>query len=253
MKPKVTFQRIITCLKEERQMKEKVGNLLGVFLFVGANGVGKTTTVAKACFLLKQSNYKVAVVAADTFRAGAETQLREKVCLEPELSDVVCYGKELGKNSATIIYQSIQFAKQTQCQFLLCDLAGRVENRSDLLQELTKVRSVVEKNLGCQPVIFFVADATHGKFCLQQVKKFQAALKATNRFSKLQNTKQKKFLKDVLFSGLVLTKTDSFSRAGFVLPIKLETKLDVLFVGNGEKITDLKTFNAKRYLLNLTS
>lgn len=251
IKPKLTFQKIIYNL-ENNTLRQKKNSLLGVFLFVGANGVGKTTTVAKVCFSLKKNNYQVAVVAADTFRAGAETQLREKISSVPEISSVVCYGSELGKNSATIIYKSIQFALQKQTQFLLCDLAGRTENRSDLLKELTKVRSVVEK-LGFKPVIFFITDATHGKFSLQQVKRFKEALELTTNSKLKKDSVKKKFFNDKFVSGLVLTKTDSFSCGGFVFPIKLKLKIDVLLVGNGEKITDLKTFNVEKYLLDLTS
>ncbi|SDB88340.1 signal recognition particle-docking protein FtsY [Pelagirhabdus alkalitolerans] len=200
---------------------------LSVFLFVGVNGVGKTTSIGKLAYQLKQEGKKVVLVAGDTFRAGAIEQLSawgERVGV-----DVIKHGE--GSDPAAVIYDGIQAAKSRKADVLLCDTAGRLQNKVNLMNELSKVKRVIEREIPNAPHdVLLVLDATTGQNALSQAKTFSEAT-------------------DV--SGIVLTKLDGTAKGGIVLAIRKQLDIPVKFVGLGEKMTDLEAFDPNAFVYGL--
>ncbi|MDC3412916.1 signal recognition particle-docking protein FtsY [Aquibacillus sp. 3ASR75-11] len=200
---------------------------LTVMLFVGVNGVGKTTTIGKVAHKLKQSGKKVVLAAGDTFRAGAIEQLEawgERVGVEVVKNNA-------GSDPASVIFDGIQAAKSRQADVLLCDTAGRLQNKVNLMNELSKVKRVIEREIpGAPHEVLLVLDATTGQNAMSQAKTFSDATNVT---------------------GIVLTKLDGTAKGGIVLRIRNELHLPVKFVGLGEKLSDLETFNAQAFVYGL--
>ena len=202
---------------------------LSVFLFVGVNGVGKTTTIAKIAHKLKKEGKKVIIAAADTFRAGATEQLSvwgERVGCE------VVTGKE-GADPSSVIYEAIQVAKAKKYDVLLCDTAGRLQTKVNLMKELEKMKKVISREVeGAPQDTLLVVDATTGQNGLSQAKAF---IEATD------------------VSGVVLTKLDGTAKGGIVLAIRDKYNIPIKFVCLGEKLEDIEYFDIENYVYGLFS
>lgn len=202
---------------------------LTVILFVGVNGVGKTTTIGKLAHKFKSEGKTVMLAAGDTFRAGAIDQLEvwgDRVGVE-----VIKQGE--GSDPAAVMYDAIVAAKARKADILICDTAGRLQNKVNLMKELEKVKRVIEREIpGAPHEVLLALDATTGQNALIQAKTFK---EATN------------------VSGIVLTKLDGTAKGGIVLAIKNELNIPVKFVGLGEKMDDLQEFDAKNYVYGLFS
>lgn len=198
-----------------------------VLLFVGVNGVGKTTSVGKIGYQLAQEGNKVLLAAADTFRAGAVEQLN---VWGERLNIPVVTGKENG-DPAAVVYDAIKRANEEQYDYLLVDTAGRLQTKHHLMEELTKIKRIIERENpnGVQEVLLAL-DATTGQNALVQAKQFNEATEIT---------------------GLVLTKLDGTAKGGVVLSIRYELDIPVKYIGLGEKATDLQKFDAETYMYNL--
>ena len=193
-----------------------------VVLLVGVNGVGKTTTLGKFARFLLKAGRSVVVAAADTFRAAAVEQV--SVWAERAGAEVVRPEKD-GQDPASVAYQAVARAQQEGIDIVLVDTAGRLHTKTGLMDELSKIRRVVEK---IQPVseVLLVLDATTGQNGLQQAEAF---------------------LEQAGVTGLVITKLDGSARAGFVLGVQDKTGLPVKLIGEGEGIDDLRGFSARRF------
>ncbi len=200
---------------------------LTVVLFVGVNGVGKTTSIGKIAHKLKTEGKKVLLAAGDTFRAGAIEQLEvwgDRVGVE-----TIKQGE--GSDPAAVMYDAVQAAKARKVDVLLCDTAGRLQNKVNLMKELEKVRNVIAREVpGAPHEVLLVIDATTGQNGLVQAKTFS---EATN------------------VSGIVLTKLDGTAKGGIVLAIRNELKVPVKFVGLGEQMDDLQPFQAEQFVYGL--
>jgi fused signal recognition particle receptor len=200
---------------------------LTVILFVGVNGVGKTTTIGKLAHKYISEGRTVLLAAGDTFRAGAIEQL--EVWGERVGADVIKQAE--GSDPAAVMYDAIQSAKARNAEILLCDTAGRLQNKVNLMKELEKVKRVIEREVpGAPHEVLLVLDATTGQNALIQAKTFK---EATN------------------VSGIVLSKLDGTAKGGIVLAIRNELKIPVKLVGLGEKMDDLQEFDAEKYVYGL--
>ncbi len=199
-----------------------------VILLVGVNGSGKTTTCAKLAKKYKEEGKKVAVVAADTFRAGAVDQLKQWA----DHLGVPCVYKENQKDPSSILVDGCRYAKENNIDVLLCDTAGRLQNKDHLMSELAKMRRVVAKEIqGAPHHVWLVLDSTTGQNGLSQAKLFQEA---------------------TAVSGLILTKMDGTAKGGIILAIKNSLNLPVHFIGLGEKEDDLKVFDLSLYIYSIS-
>lgn len=202
-------------------------NGLTVILFVGVNGVGKTTTIGKLAYKFKNEGKKVLLAAGDTFRAGAIEQL--EVWGERVGADVIKQSE--GSDPAAVMFDAIQAAKSRKADILLCDTAGRLQNKVNLMKELEKVKRVIEREVpGAPHEVLLVLDATTGQNALIQAKTFKETTNVT---------------------GIVLSKLDGTAKGGIVLAIRNELKIPVKLVGLGEKMDDLQEFDAEQYVYGL--
>ena len=197
-----------------------------VILFVGVNGVGKTTTIGKIAYKLKKEGKKVLLVAGDTFRAGAVEQIKEwgiKTNCE------VCYKDT--KDAASVIYDGLEKAKNENYDVVLIDTAGRLQNKVNLMNELEKINKVIGKIIPNAPhEVLLVIDATSGQNGISQAKSFKEITNIT---------------------GIVLTKLDGTAKGGIVLAIKEKVGIPVKFIGLGEKEENLKVFDIEKYIYGL--
>jgi len=202
-------------------------NGLTVILFVGVNGVGKTTTIGKLAYKFKQEGKKVLLAAGDTFRAGAIDQL--EVWGKRVGVDVIKQNE--GSDPAAVMYDAIQAARSRKVDILLCDTAGRLQNKVNLMKELEKVKRVIEREIpGAPHEVLLVLDATTGQNAMIQAKQFKEATDVT---------------------GIVLTKLDGTAKGGIVIAIRKELNIPVKFVGLGEKMDDLQPFDLEQYIYGL--
>ena len=198
-----------------------------VILFVGVNGVGKTTTIGKLASKFKQEGKKVLLAAADTFRAGAIEQLQEwgkrdgvEVVALPEKSD-----------PSAVVFDAIKKVKSEDYDVLLVDTAGRLQNKVNLMNELGKMKRVITREIPDAPhEVLLVLDATTGQNAMNQAKSFKDVTDVT---------------------GIVLTKMDSTAKGGIVLAIRDELHLPVKFIGFGEQVNDLRIFDSENFIYNL--
>ena len=198
-----------------------------VILFVGVNGVGKTTTIAKLASKLKKEKKSVLLVAADTFRAGAVEQLKQwgKRIDCPVISD------ENTTDPASVVYKGLEYAKNNDYDVVLIDTAGRLQNKVNLMKELEKINNVGEKIIpGAPHETFLVIDATTGQNGISQAKAFKEITNLT---------------------GIILTKLDGTAKGGIVLAIKDEVGVPVRYIGLGESADDLQTFDIEKYIYGL--
>ncbi|MDD2575524.1 MAG: signal recognition particle-docking protein FtsY [Acholeplasmataceae bacterium] len=204
------------------------GNL-NVYMFVGVNGTGKTTSIGKLAYKLKDDGNKVLLIAADTFRAGAIEQLD----VWAKRANVSIFNKEAGTDPSSVIYDGLMMAKNESYDVVLIDTAGRLHNKVSLMNELSKMRRVIDKVTGKGPEeTLLVIDATTGQNGIKQAEIFKEATDVT---------------------GVILTKLDGTAKGGIVLAIKNLYQLPIKFVGLGEKITDLVIFDIEAYIYGLFS
>ena len=197
---------------------------LSVFLFVGVNGVGKTTTIAKIAYRLKKEGKKILLAAGDTFRAGAVDQL--EVWAQRVGVDIVI--KKGATDPSSVIFEAIQKAKKEQYDILLCDTAGRLQNKVNLMNELEKMNRVIAREVeGAPQETLLIIDATTGQNGLSQAEAF---MEVTN------------------ITGVILTKLDGTSKGGIVLAIRDKYNLPIKMVGLGEKMEDLEYFDLEDYI-----
>jgi len=197
-----------------------------VILFVGVNGVGKTTTIGKVANKLKNEGKKVMLVAGDTFRAGAIQQIEEW----GERADVLVVSNN-SSDPSSVMYDAIDLAIEDEYDVVLIDTAGRLQNKDNLMNELAKINRVIKKLLPSAPhETMLVVDATTGQNGISQAKSFKEITDIT---------------------GIVLTKLDGTAKGGIVLAIKEEVNIPVKFVGLGEGIDELEPFDIEKYIYGL--
>lgn len=195
-----------------------------VILVVGVNGVGKTTSIGKMANRLKQDGKKVVVAAADTFRAAAVEQL--EIWANRAGCDIV--KREEGVDPASVVFDAIKVAKEKDADVLICDTAGRLHNKKYLMDELIKIKKVIDKELpDASKEVLMVLDATTGQNAISQVKAFKGTVDIT---------------------GLILTKLDGTAKGGVVIGIVNENKMPVKFIGIGEKIDDMEIFSSDDFV-----
>ncbi|MCR3906522.1 MAG: signal recognition particle-docking protein FtsY [Tenericutes bacterium] len=200
---------------------------VNVYLFVGVNGVGKTTTIGKMAKQLKDEGKKVMMVAGDTFRAGAINQLVEW----GKRSDTFVFTKEAGSDPSSVIYDALVIAIKDQYDVVLCDTAGRLQTKVNLMAELSKMKRVIQKTLPNAPQeTLLIIDATTGQNGMRQAEVFKDATDVT---------------------GIILTKLDGTAKGGIVLAIRHLYDLPIKYVGLGEKIDDLVMFDIEQYIYGL--
>lgn len=221
----VLSEKLIELLRGDEENDLRMNpNGLTVILFVGVNGVGKTTTIGKLAHRFKQEGKSVLMAAGDTFRAGAIEQL--EVWGQRVGVDVVKH--QAGSDPAAVMFDAVQAAKQRGVDVLLCDTAGRLQNKSNLMEELNKIFRVIQREVPDAPhEVLMVLDATTGQNALSQAKLFGAKSGVT---------------------GLVLTKLDGTAKGGIVIAIRQELNLPVKLVGLGEKMDDLQTFDSEQFV-----
>ncbi len=195
-----------------------------VILVVGVNGVGKTTSIGKMANRLRLDGKKVVVAAADTFRAAAVEQL--EIWANRASCDLV--KKDEGTDPASVVYDAIKITKEKNADVLICDTAGRLHNKKYLMDELMKIKKVIDKELpDASKEILMVLDATTGQNAIEQVKAFKETVDIT---------------------GLVLTKLDGTAKGGVVIGIVSENNMPVKFIGVGEQIDDMEVFNSEDFV-----
>lgn len=191
-----------------------------VILVIGVNGVGKTTTIGKIAAMLVKEKKKVILGAADTFRAAAIEQL--EVWAQRAGADLIKQSE--GSDPASVVFDSIAAAKARGADVVICDTAGRLHNKKNLMQELAKINRVIDRELpDADKEVLLVLDATTGQNAVNQAREFKNAAGIT---------------------GIVLTKLDGTARGGVVLAVKEDLGLPVKFIGVGEQVDDLQPFNA---------
>lgn len=195
-----------------------------VIMVIGVNGAGKTTTIGKMCHQFKDDGKKVIVAAADTFRAAAIDQLQ--VWTDRSGVDLVKHSE--GSDPASVVYDAIAAAKARDCDILICDTAGRLHNKKNLMDELAKMNRIIEREAPeSSKEILLVLDATTGQNAVNQARLFKEVAPIT---------------------GIVLTKLDGTAKGGIVISIKNELGIPVKLIGVGEKIDDLQPFNSHDFV-----
>ncbi len=202
-------------------------NGLTIILFVGVNGTGKTTTIGKLAYKIKQEGKTVMLAAGDTFRAGAINQLK----VFGERVGVPVVSKEAGSDPASVIFEAINQAKKDKIDVLLIDTAGRLQNKKNLMNELSKINRIIKRENNSEIFeTYLVIDATTGQNGLSQAKIFSEATDVT---------------------GIILTKLDGTAKGGIVLAIRNKLGIPISFVGLGEKLEDLEYFDIENYIYGL--
>lgn len=213
----------ITDILVEGAEEEFIISAPTVILVIGVNGVGKTTTIGKLAANYKSEGKSVLLAAADTFRAAAIDQL--KIWGERSKIDVICH--EENSDPAAVVFDAVNAAKSRKTDILICDTAGRLHNKKNLMEELKKIAKVISREYPeAVTEVFLVLDATTGQNALQQAKLFNEVADIT---------------------GLVLTKLDGTAKGGIVIAIKNELNIPVRYIGVGEGISDLQIFNPAEF------
>lgn len=218
-------------LREEmKSMLSELDNSLNiettpsVILVVGVNGVGKTTSIGKIANKLQKQGKKVMLAAADTFRAAAVEQL--EIWANRVGCDIV--KKEEGADPASVVFDAIKQAKANNVDVLICDTAGRLHNKKNLMDELSKINKIIDRELpNSSKETLLVIDGTTGQNSISQTKAFKEIVNIT---------------------GIVLTKLDGTAKGGVVIGISNENKIPVKFIGVGEQIDDMEEFNAEEFI-----
>ena len=221
---KQALKDVIREILDREDSSLKLETTPSVILVVGVNGVGKTTSIGKMANRLKKGGKKVIVAAADTFRAAAVEQL--EVWANRAGCDIV--KKEEGSDPASVVYDAIAIANEINADVLICDTAGRLHNKKYLMDELEKIKKVIDRELpNASKEILLVLDATTGQNAIMQVKAFKETVDIT---------------------GLVLTKLDGTAKGGATIGIVEENNLPIKFIGVGEQIDDMEIFNSNDFV-----
>ena len=198
-------------------------NKPSVILIAGVNGVGKTTTIGKLGKILGQNNKKIALGAADTFRAAAVAQL--EVWAKKINADII--KSDEGADPASVAYKALEYSKKNNFDYLLIDTAGRLQNKKNLMDEFKKITKVVKKlDLNAPHETFLILDATTGQSAINQVEEFKKITQIT---------------------GIIMTKLDGTAKGGILLAIGRKFKLPIIALGLGEKVDDLQAFNSEYF------
>ena len=225
--PQACKQLLADTIKEQMRVEEDAydfENKKSVVLFIGVNGVGKTTSVGKLSHQLKDSGKKVLLAAADTFRAGAIDQLKE---WSNRAGVEIIAGQE-GADPASIVYDAVAAAKARKIDLLLCDTAGRLHNKKNLMAELHKIYKIIENEYADAHLeTFIVVDGTTGQNALVQARQFSEVTDIT---------------------GVILTKLDGTAKGGIAIAIQSELGIPVKYIGIGEGIEDLQKFDADAFV-----
>ena len=194
-----------------------------VFLVVGVNGVGKTTTIGKLASLYRKQGKKVLVAAGDTFRAAAGEQL--EIWSKRAEVPIVRHGE--GADPAAVVFDAIQSAKSRKTDVLLCDTAGRLHNKKNLMNELNKINRIIDREFTeAHKEVLLVVDATTGQNAIAQASLFKETVGVT---------------------GIALTKLDGTAKGGVIIAVKAQLGIPIYFVGVGEQVDDLQPFNAREF------
>lgn len=220
-------QLLIDSIKEQMSIGDtayEFENRISVVLVIGVNGVGKTTTVGKLAGKLREEGKKVVLAAADTFRAAAGEQLTEWA----RRADAYMIGGQEGADPAAIVYDAVQAAKARKADVLLCDTAGRLHNKKNLMEELKKINRIIDREYPeAYRETLVVLDGTTGQNALAQAKEFKEAADIT---------------------GIVLTKLDGTAKGGIAVAIQAELGIPVKYIGVGEHIEDLQKFDPDEFV-----
>ena len=209
---------------ESNDSKLNLENKPALILMVGVNGAGKTTSIGKIANKLRTEGKKVIIAAGDTFRAAATEQL--EVWADRAKCPII-KGEE-GVDPASVIFDAIKVAKEDNADVLICDTAGRLQNKKNLMDELEKIKRVIDRELPeSSKEILLVLDASIGQNAISQVKSFKETTGIT---------------------GIIITKLDGTAKGGVVLGIVQESKISIKFIGVGEKIDDMEVFNSKEFI-----
>ncbi len=215
-------QYMLDALSEEEDIENKANQK--VILIIGVNGVGKTTSIGKLAYRLKNEGQSVIVAAGDTFRAAAVEQLAEW-CSRAKV-DLISNIE--GSDPASVIYDSVQAAKARKSDILICDTAGRLHNKKNLMNELNKISRIIEREYSeAKKEVLLVIDATTGQNGIIQAKMFKEVCQ---------------------IDGIILTKLDGTAKGGIVIPVQKELGVPVKYIGIGEKVDDLQVFNAEAFV-----
>lgn len=236
LRKKVKEQGLSDAAEVKAAMKDIISEMLSgdeelnlstkptVILVIGVNGVGKTTTIGKLANNLKNEGKKVLLAAADTFRAAAIDQLQ----IWADRAGVDLVKHDEGSDPAAVVFDAVNAGKARGCDVVICDTAGRLHNKKNLMDELAKISRVVDREApGSAKEVLLVLDATTGQNALNQAKLFQEAAGLT---------------------GIILTKLDGTARGGVVIGIKEELNIPIKYIGVGEQIDDLRPFNSKDFV-----
>ncbi len=220
-------QLLIDSIKEQMHVPENAyefENTKSVVLVIGVNGVGKTTTCGKLAGNLKNEGKKVILAAADTFRAAAIEQLQEWSVR----ADVPLISQQAGTDPAAVVFDAVNSAKSKKADILICDTAGRLHNKKNLMEELGKINRVIDREY---PDVFretlVVLDGTTGQNALMQARQFNEVAKIT---------------------GIVITKLDGTAKGGIAIAVQKELGIPVKYIGVGEKLEDLQKFDADQFV-----
>lgn len=223
-------QLLIDSIREQMDLGENAyefENRKSVVLVIGVNGVGKTTSVGKLAGQLKDEGKKVILAAADTFRAAAIEQLTEWA----NRAGVEIIAQQEGSDPAAVIYDAVAAAKSRQADVLICDTAGRLHNKKNLMEELRKINCIIDKEYpDAYRETLVVLDGTTGQNAMAQAKQFMEVADIT---------------------GIILTKLDGTAKGGIAVAIQSELGIPVKYVGVGEKIDDLQKFNSEDFVTAL--
>ncbi|NLJ95713.1 MAG: signal recognition particle-docking protein FtsY [Clostridiales bacterium] len=218
---------LINSIKEQMDVNEtayEFENKKSIILVIGVNGVGKTTTVGKLAGQLKNQGKKVIIAAADTFRAAAIEQLTEW----SHRANVDIIAQKEGSDPAAVVYDAVSAFKSRNADVLICDTAGRLHNKKNLMEELKKINRVIERECpDAYRETLVVLDGTTGQNALAQAKEFNEVADIT---------------------GIVITKLDGTAKGGIAIAIQSELNVPVKYIGIGEQIDDLQKFNAKDFV-----
>ena len=225
--PTACRQLLMDSMKEQMSVPEdayEFENRKSVVLLIGVNGVGKTTSIGKLAGQLKANRKKVLIAAADTFRAAAIEQLTEWA----HRADVDIIAQKEGSDPAAVVFDAVTAAKARNTDILLCDTAGRLHNKKNLMEELKKIDRVIEREYPeCHRETLVVLDGTTGQNALVQAKEFNAAAK---------------------IDGIILTKLDGTAKGGIALAIQAELGVPVKYIGVGEHMEDLQKFDPNAFV-----
>ena len=223
------IKNVLADILKENIINDKIDNNLNVddktiILVVGVNGVGKTTTIGKLAMKFKKDGKKVLMVAADTFRAAAIEQLTEWA----NRSKVDIISHKEGSDPASVVFDGVSAMKSRDADILICDTAGRLHNKKNLINELNKIKRVIEKEYPeAKKEILLIVDGTTGQNAIIQAKEFMNATDLT---------------------GAIITKLDGTAKGGMIFPLEMELGIPVKFIGIGEQVNDLVKFEPEKFI-----